>query len=99
MTPQEAYLKCNGKINKKLEPIIIKSPVFSYRYARYIIKYRWLEAEDIISTNSYYSLLYSVDVIRGRLPEIMHNAMLIHADVWAKNYFDFIKNKLCSYSS
>jgi len=128
MTPEEAYIKCEYKINKKLELIIIKNPYYAYLYARDVIKGRWIEAEeiistdsecayyysravikgrwteaeDIISTNSYYSFLYSVDVIKGKLPENMHNAMLVHAlrekasewwtgEDFAKLYFNFIK--------
>ena len=118
MTPEQAYDNCNGKINKNLEPFIIKNPYYAYLYARDIIKGRWLkaesifikdshyayfyalelikgrwiEAEDIISTNSQYAYLYAIDVIQGKLPENMHNAMILHADNHAKEYLNFIKN-------
>jgi hypothetical protein len=66
MTPQEAYHKCKGEINKDLEPFIIKNP--------------------------YYAICYAEKVIKGKLPENMHNMMLLHADQCAKSYFKFIEN-------
>jgi hypothetical protein len=93
MTPQEAYGKCKGEINKDLEPFIIKDLVYIYFYARDNIKGRWIEAENIISTNSYCTYLYAKNVIKGKLPENMHNMMLLHADDYAKEYFNFIKSK------
>jgi len=117
MTPEQAYIKCEGKINKKLEPIIIKSPAYAYYYSLNIIEGRWIEAEDIIATNSGYAYLYALNVIKGRwieaeniistdpyctylyalnvikgkLPEPMHNAMLLHADLYAKKYLNYIE--------
>ena len=96
MTPEQAYditIKNDGKINKKLEPYFIKDPYYAYHYARDIIKGRWIEAESIISTSSYYAYLYALSIINGKLPENMHNMMLLHADHYAKLYFKFIKNK------
>ena len=92
MTPEEAYYKCNGKINKDLEPIIIKSPRYAYLYALNIIKGRWIEAEQYIINNSEWTCFYALNVIKGKLPENMHNMMLLHADYWSKLYFDLIKN-------
>jgi hypothetical protein len=92
MTPQEAYHKCKGEINKDLEPFIIKNPYYALSYAK-VMRSRWIEAEDIISTNSQYSYLYAYYIIKGKLPENMHNMMLLHADKWAKLYFNFIKNE------
>ena len=94
MTPEEAYGKClvNNKRDKNLEQYIIKDPGWAYLYARFIIKDRWIEAEDIISTDSKFAFWYAEDVIKGKLTENMHNMMLLHADDWAKYYFDFIKN-------
>ena len=89
--PQEAYIKCEYKINKDLEKIIIKDPYYAYYYAQNIIKDRWIEAENIISTDSECAYYYATNVIKGKLPELMHNAMIIHADYYAKRYFDFIK--------
>jgi hypothetical protein len=94
MTPQEAYNKCfdNNKRDKDLESIIIKSPLYASAYARDLIQGRWIEAENIISTNSQHAYFYVKYVIKGKLPENMHNAMILHADQWAKKYFNFIKN-------
>jgi hypothetical protein len=114
---REAYIKCDYKINKDLEKIIMKHPEYaycyarevikgrwieaentistsswcSYCYARDVIKDRWIEAENIISTDSYWTYLYARNVIKGKLPENMHNAMILHADHHAKEYFDLIK--------
>jgi hypothetical protein len=91
MTPYEAYFICKGKINKKLEPFIIKDPYWAYHYARDNIKGRWPEAEQYIINDSQYTFWYAEDVIKGKLPENMHNAMLIHADDWSKLYFKLMK--------
>ena len=119
MTPQEAFYKCYGKINKDLEPYLIKDPRWAFYYARDIIKGRWKEAEQYIIEDSGWSYwyardiikgrwieaeqhiindsasvyLYARDVIKGKLPENMHNMMLLHADLCAKEYLEFIKNK------
>jgi hypothetical protein len=92
MTPHEAYIKCKGKISKDLERIIIKDPEWAYFYACHIIGGRWKEAENIISTDSYWAYIYAGNIIKGKLPENMHNMMLLHADKWAKLYFDYIEN-------
>ena len=89
MTPQEAYIKCR-KRDKELELIIIKDPEYAYYYAKEVIKGRWIEAENIIATSSLYAYFYALKVIKSKLPENMHNAMLIHADDWSKLYFNFI---------
>jgi len=91
MTPKEAYHKCNGKTNKNLEQFIINDPCYAYYYARDIIKGRWKEAESIIINNSFYAFYYALDVIKGKLPENMHNAMLLHADLYAKKYLNYIE--------
>jgi hypothetical protein len=116
MTPQQAYFKCNGKINKELEKYIIKDLGWSYYYANYNIKGRWLEAEKYIMKNPHYAYYYAndvikgrwleaeqyiindpkyvyryaIDVIKGKLPENMHNMMLLYADYNAKKYLNFI---------
>jgi len=93
---QCAYLYARYVIKDRwirAEDIISNDPQYAYYYAQEIIKGRWIEAEHIISTNSGYTYLYARDVIKGKLPESMHNAMLIHEDLYAKAYFDFIKNK------
>ena len=92
MTPREAYIKCKYKINKDLEPFIIKNPYYALSYAEKVMRSRWTEAEDIISTNSQYSYLYAYYIIKCKLPENMHNMMLLHADNWSKLYFKFIEN-------
>ena len=78
---------------KEAEKTIATNPAYAYYYAQYVIKGRWLEAENIISTNSQLAYRYALDIIRGKLPENMHNMMLLHADEYAKKYLDFI-NKL-----
>jgi hypothetical protein len=97
MTPQEAYFKCrdNNKIDKRLELIIIKSLQYAYFYSKEVIKGRWIEAEEFIKKDAYWAYYYVRDVIKGKLPENMHNAMILHRineDSWAKYYFDFIKS-------
>jgi len=98
MTPYAAY--CKAKIANKrlpeLEDIILTSPWFSYLYAEVIIQDRWIEAEDVIMNDPRYSYYYAVNIIKGKLPEKMHNTMILHAiknlnDFHVKEYFEYIK--------
>ena len=94
--PQYAYMYARHIIHDRwleAEPFFIKDPYYAYYYALNTIKGRWIEAENIISTNSQYAYLYAYYIIKDKLPENMHNAMLLHADLYAKEYFNFIKNK------
>jgi len=95
MTPQQAYRKAYeaGKRLPKLEHIVLRSPSHAYLYALDVIKGRWMEAEDLIMNYSLESYSYAKCVIKGKLPEKMHNMMILHAiknsnDIWAKAYFD-----------
>jgi len=106
MTPRQAFDKAmiTGKRLPELEHIIMTDSWASYFYSNYIIKGRWIEAEDIIMTKIVESYFYARDVIKGKLPEKMHNMMILHAiqdlkddywglknDFWAKEYFELIK--------
>jgi hypothetical protein len=95
MTPKKAYYKClYDNQDEDLELIIIKSPYYAYLYAKDIKRSRWIEAEDIISTELNCAYWYSRRVIKGKLPENMHNIMMLHClnnNEWAKRYFHFIK--------
>jgi len=105
MTPERAYYKAErayykaygaGKRLPELEDIIMTCPWFSYLYALGVIKCRWIEAENIIMTDPDNCFLYAKDVIKGKLPEKMHNMMILHAiensnDFWVKRYFELIK--------
>jgi hypothetical protein len=68
MTPETAYYICfnANKIIKEHEEIILKSGYWSYKYARNIIKGRWLIAEDLICDHHALSFDYAVHVIKGR---------------------------------
>ena len=53
------------------------------------------ELEDIIMNDSCFSYRYAVNVIKGKLPDKMHNMMILYAikdpeDDWAKQYFEYI---------
>ena len=68
-----------------------------YGYSMDVIKGRWIEAEDVIMTDPMISFRYAVDVIGGKLPEKMHNMMLLHAikepnDLQVNDYFSFLEN-------
>jgi len=98
MTPQEAYWKAikAKKRLPELEDIILTDSWFSCRYAELLIEGRWIEAEDIIMTLSDNSCYYAKKVIKGKLPDKMHNMMILYAikdpdDYWVKHYFEFIK--------
>ena len=77
------------------EKYIIKDLHYAYFYANHIIEGRWIEAEQYIIKDSCYAYFYALNVIKGKLPENMHNAMILYAvnaDKYAKNYFKLIKN-------
>jgi len=44
----------------------IKYPMDAIIYARDVIKGRWIEAEDVIKTDPYYSYDYAREIIKGR---------------------------------
>jgi hypothetical protein len=55
------------------------------------------ELEDIIMTCSMYCYFYSQDIIKGKLPDKMHNMMILHAikdpDDWCvKRYFKSVNH-------
>ena len=87
---------CSGKRLPELEHIVLTSPRCAYIYALEIISGRWIEAEDIIMTDALWSYHYAIYVIKGKLPENMHNMMLLHAiknsNNYAIKYFEFIKD-------
>jgi len=94
MTPQEAYYKAKaynlGNRMPEIEPTIIKDAEYSYLYARDIIKGKWELGEPIISKYVYWSYLYATDVIEGKLPDFMHNQMILENNEYAKQYIEFI---------
>jgi len=102
LNPDEAYRKAwlghklSGKRSLKQELIILTDPFHSCIYAKNVIKGRWIEAEDTIMTDPVWTHDYAVAVIKGKLPDKMHNMMILHAikdpnDIWVKEYFEFIK--------
>jgi len=85
-----------GKRIPEIEKTIITNAFYSLNYAQKIIKGRWIEAENIIMTDPYHCFLYAKDVIKGKLPEKMHNMMILHGienpnNPFVKGYFEFIK--------
>ena len=85
-----------GKRLPELEYIIMTDPQIACFYAEDIIKGRWIEAEDIIMNDPHETYCYAIQVIKGKLPEKIHNMMLLHAikdpdNCYVKEYFEFIK--------
>jgi len=93
MTPYQAYYKAIelGKRIPKLEPTISKDAPNSFYYAKDVIKDRFILAEPIISKNAPYSYLYAKYVIKGKLPDFMHNQMILNNNEYTKYYIEFIK--------
>lgn len=94
MTPHQAFLICrkHGR-NAGLEKIISSNPEYSYYYASDVLKSRWLEAENTTASDPKFAYHCAKEVIKGKLPEIMHNAMLAHGitnNKYAKGYAIFI---------
>jgi len=73
------------------EPAISKDAEYSFYYALNLIKGKWEKAEPAIIKNAYYSYLYARYVIEGRLPDFMHNQMILENNKYTKNYIEFIK--------
>ena len=85
-----------GKRLPEIEDIVLADSWVSCRYALNVVKGRWIEAEDFIMTNPDDSCFYAINIIKGKLPEKMHNMMILHGiknpnDIWVKHYFNFIK--------
>jgi len=76
---------------EKGEPAISQDAFRSYYYAKDIIKGRWELGEAAISKNAYYSYIYAIEVIKGRLPDFMHNQMILENNEYTKEYIEFIK--------
>jgi len=72
------------------EPTISKNAYSSYYYAKNVIKGRFILAEPAISQDSYWSYYYALHVIKGKLPDFMHNQMILSNDEYAKKYIKFI---------
>ena len=82
MEPKAAYeiltskVKPEGDVKQALLDIVKEDPEYAskyaywaYRYAEYVIKGRWHEAEEIIKTDPQYACFYAKFVIQGRFPE------------------------------
>ena len=71
------------------ENAVCTNPFWALDYTR-VFTGRWLEGENVIATNSECAFYYAKNIIKGKLPELMHNMMLLHADDFAKEYLEFI---------
>jgi len=93
MTPYQAYYKAIelGKRIPKLEPTISKDAFSSFYYAKNVIKGKWELAEPTISKDAQYSYYYAKYVIEGKLPDFMHNQMILNNNEYTKYYIEFIK--------
>jgi len=93
MTPQEAYYKAreSDKRIPKLEPTISQDAYYSYCYAKIVIKGRFILAEPTISKSAGYSYYYARNVIKGKLPDFMHNQMILENNTYTKKYIEFIQ--------
>jgi len=65
---RNAYSKAKdkGQPDSTLEPTILKSPEWSFNYARFVLKRPWKEAEAIIATSPEFSVRYAQHVVSGR---------------------------------
>jgi len=60
-------------------------------YKAYNLGLRIPKLEPIISKDVFYSYLYAKDIIKGRLPDFMHNQMILENNEYTKYYIEFIK--------
>jgi hypothetical protein len=85
-----------GKKYKKAEQSISKDVECSVDYAK-LIKNRFPKGEKTIIGDTEFSYHYAKDIMNGRLPENMHNAMIAKAiensnDIWVKKYFKLLNH-------
>jgi len=73
------------------EPAICKDACWSYWYATDVIKDRFIIGEPAISQDAFYSYWYALDIIKGKLPDFMHNQMILNNNEYTKQYIEFIK--------
>jgi len=73
------------------EPTISKDVHYGYLYAINIIKGKWELAEPTISKDTHYSYLYAKYAIKGRLPDFMHNQMILENNEYTRKYIKYIK--------
>jgi len=78
------------------EPNISKNAQYSYYYARNVIKGRFILSEPAISQDAYFSYYYATDIIKGKLPDFMHNQLILENDRYTKQYIEFISKNLDS---
>jgi len=76
---------------EKGEETISKDAHWSYCYARHIIKGKWELGEPAISKDAYLSYHYALDVIKGKLPDFMHNQIILGNNEYTKEYVEFIQ--------
>lgn len=87
-----AFSECI-KENKRIpeyENSIITNHMYSYFYARDIIKGPFKKGEEKISQDSYTSYLYARDVIQG--PFLLGHNTILNSE-WKKHYLKLLKQK------
>jgi hypothetical protein len=80
------------------EPYIMKDSHLAVDYAENYIKGRWEEAEPFIAQNPQATYEYAKNIVGGKLPEEMHNRMMMLClqmpdDPYIKKYFSYKKYK------
>jgi len=73
------------------EPTISQDAFYSCLYAICIIKGRFILAEPTISKSAGYSCYYALHAIKGKLPDFMHNRMILSNNEHTKEYIEYIK--------
>lgn len=88
------FILTGKKLNKKKRKIIKKNPEMAVSYAVNIMKKRWFDAEVYIAKDSKSMLVYAQRIFKGKLPERLHNQMMINAmggNAYAKDYFRWLR--------
>lgn len=94
------YLKKHGMGNlepstiDKILSIIIKSPEYSFRTAKNVLRRPWPEAEKTIIKDSWFASMYATDVLKHRWEEA--ESVIFSDEDSAYSYlasFDFRKHK------
>ena len=78
-----------GKIKDEWEDIIAQNEVYSFHYAKNILKGKFEKGEEVISKSTEYSFHYAQNILKSRFEE--GEESIIKDNYYLKNYVEFLK--------
>jgi hypothetical protein len=92
--PESAY-QYSKKLGRRIieaEELILKDVAFCFPYARYIVKGRWIEGEDVLKTSSIHSCWYAQYVLHDRFPKGESTIRGYSGLIWG-DYIQFLRQQ------